>query len=95
MEEDLANVASMDHPKMKALEQIISHLMMRVKNSPDVNPPWVALLQIFNDSQYNLPEANPWIKHHVSSRIFEFIFESFDRIPPSLDLEILGSILRS
>jgi hypothetical protein len=33
LESDLVN-ANLENPKVKAIEQILEHLMMRVKNSP-------------------------------------------------------------
>ena len=51
LEKDLEN-ANLQNPKILALEQILNHLAMRVKNSQNVLPPWVPLLDIFNSEQY-------------------------------------------
>lgn len=66
--------------------------MMRVKNSKLVNPPWVSLLDIFNQEQY-LKFGNLNIKRHAANRIIEFIFESYDRIPEDVDLDYMHVLL--
>lgn len=80
MEPDMAN-AGLDHAKVKALEQILGHLMMRVKNSKAVVPPWALLIDIFNQPLFLTEFTNVHIKRHVTQRILDFLFESFDRIP--------------
>jgi len=57
---------------------------MRVKNSQQVNPPWTALIDIFNQESY-LNFENNQVLNHARHRIFEFIFESYSRIPESQD----------
>jgi len=81
LEPDLAN-ADLENPKIIAIEQILHHLMMRTKNSKNVCPPWIALIDIFNQSVYQ-EFTNQVIKRHAAERIYEFIFESYDRIPES------------
>lgn len=51
LENDLVN-ADLQNPKILALEQILQHLMMRVKNSKLVNPPWTLILDVFNQENY-------------------------------------------
>jgi hypothetical protein len=54
LEPDMVNVVpSNDHPKLKALNELIEHLMNRVANSnAKVMPPVVEILQIFNSPQF-------------------------------------------
>jgi hypothetical protein len=47
LEQDLVN-ADFSNEKVKSLEVVLAHLIMKVKNSPIVNPPWIAILDIFN-----------------------------------------------
>eukprot|EP00347_Sterkiella_histriomuscorum_P023653 403333856 len=89
---DLSN-AQLDNPKIVALEQILAHLMMRTKNSQQVNPPWVALIDIFNQEQFHNFQ-NPTVKRHAIDRIFEFIFESYNRIPSDIDQQLLHVLLQ-
>lgn len=84
-EPDMESLQSLEHPKIKALEQIISHLMMRVQNDKTVNPPWVALIEIICSHNYTTAFKNATVKRHVWTRVMEFIYESFDRAPVAMD----------
>lgn len=77
--------ADLENIKIKAIEQILSHLMMRTKNSKSVNPPWTLLLDIFNSPAYTKEFKNETVKRHAANRIYEFVFESFQRIPDDID----------
>jgi hypothetical protein len=79
MESDMAN-APLTDPKVKAVEEIMNHLIMRVKNSKQVIIPHASLIGIFISERYNSFE-NQITKRYVSDLIFNFIFESFDRVP--------------
>jgi hypothetical protein len=67
--------------------------MMRVKNEKIVNPPWLALIDIINSHTYCKGFKNSLIKRHVWSRVTQFLLESFDRIPASLDQSLFNSLL--
>ncbi len=87
--------AALDHPKIKAIEQILHHLMMRTKNSKQVNPPWPLLVDIFNQEPYLAIFQNSNVKMHAANRIYEFIFESFDRITPDADEALIHVLLQT
>ncbi|CDW80673.1 proteasome-associated protein ecm29 homolog [Stylonychia lemnae] len=92
-EHDLTN-ADLQNPKIQALEQILNHLVMRVKNSQQVNPPWNLLIDIFNQDAYqNFENVN--VKRHAQTRIFEFIFESYSRIPQTQDESFIMILLQT
>jgi len=91
LEPDLTN-ADFENYKIKAIEQILSHIMMRTKNSKAVCPPWAALLDIFNQDAYHECH-NVNVKKHTANRIYEFLFESFDRIPESVDQSLFHVLL--
>ena len=69
--------------------------MMRTKNSKAVNPPWAQLLDIFNQPPYLKDFENQNVKRHAANRIYEFIFESFDRIPEESDQSVIHVILHT
>jgi hypothetical protein len=67
--------------------------MMRTKNSKQVNPPWALLVDIFNQEPYLAIVQNQNVKRHAANRIYEFIFESFDRITPEADESLIHVLL--
>lgn len=83
LEPDLTN-SDLENPKIKAIEQIIGHIMMRTKNSKVVCPPWSSLIDIFNQEAYEECH-NQNVKRYAAGRIYEFLFESFERIPESAE----------
>ena len=66
---------------------------MRVKNSPLVNPPWVSLIDIFNQPLFNNEFKNMTVKRHAIHRIFEFLLESLNRVPEDIDQQIRHVLL--
>jgi hypothetical protein len=85
-ENDLINaVMSQDNPKIKALEEIVNHLLMKVMNSKgEVKIPFAKLIDIF-DSDVYFHFQNPQIKAHGKNRIFDFLFASYKYLPHSID----------
>ena len=75
LEPDLENEAmSLENPKIKALEEIVNHLMQKVANSKgEVKVPFAKLLAIFSSDAY-LRFTNGNIKAHAKNKIFDFIF---------------------
>lgn len=66
--------------------------MMKTKNSKAVIPPSVSLLDIFNSEAYH-EFQNQHVKRHAAERIYQFIFESFDRIPEAIDQQLFHVLL--
>ena len=77
-EVDFENVAAFqDNGKFKPLEEIMAHLLMRVRNSKGaVRVPMGKLLNIFGSAQYTAFH-NQNMKSHANDRIFEFIFAQY------------------
>lgn len=62
---------------MKALEEIINHLIVKTNNSKgDVKIPISKLLDIFHSETY-LEFKNMAVKQHGKNRIFDFIFSQY------------------
>ena len=89
---------SQEHPKIKHIEEIISHLLMKVTNSKgEVKVPFAKLIQIFSSDAY-LGFTNPTVKNHGRSRVLDFIFAYYAYLPKSLDTdakEIFEPVVKS
>jgi hypothetical protein len=75
LESDLVNT-DLHHPKILALKTITDHLIMRVKNSKEVIPPYIDLLLVFNNDMF-IEFENETIKKYLFDLILTFIFEAF------------------
>ena len=86
LESDLLN-ADMENAKIKQLEEIMSHLAHRVKNSKGtVKAPAVQLLDILNQDKYATFQ-NQQVKRHVTERIHQFLKDSIENdFPKSEDI---------
>jgi len=74
LEQDMINVLpSQDHPKLKALKELLDHLMNRVGNSnAKVMPPVVEILQILASAQFQ-DFDNQAIQRLIVDHIFSFV----------------------
>ena len=86
LESDLEN-ANMENPKIKQLEEIMSHLTHRVENTKgNVTAPAVKLLDILNQESY-ANFQNQTVKRHVTERIHQFLKLSIElQFPKSEDI---------
>ena len=89
LEPDMENIAmSLDQPKIKALEEIVNHLMMKVTNSKgEVKIPFLKLIEFFNSDIY-LNFANQNVKAHAKNRIFDFIFASYAYLNKNVETDM-------
>jgi hypothetical protein len=89
---------SIESPKIKAIEECISHLLMKVTNSKgEVKVPFAKLIAIFSSDLY-LGFQNAAVKNHGRSRILDFIFAYFAYLPKNIEsdtLEIFDPVVRS
>jgi uncharacterized protein (DUF608 family) len=89
---------SQEHPKIKHIEEIITHLLMKVTNSKgEVKVPFAKLIQIFSSDAY-LSFTNQSVKNHGRSRVLDFIFAYYAYLPKSLEQdtkEIFGPVIKS
>jgi hypothetical protein len=78
LEWDLVNEPmNLEQPKIKGIENIINHLMLKTANSRgDVKVPFQKLIAIFSSDAY-LSFTNVAIKAHAKNRIFDFIFAQY------------------
>ena len=88
-EPDMENVAmSLDQPKIKAIEEIVNHLMMKVTNSKgEVKIPFLKLIEIFSSDVYS-NFANQNVKAHGKNRIFDFIFASYAYLDKNIETDM-------
>ena len=88
LESDLEN-ANMENPKIKQLEEIMSHLTHRVENTKgNVTAPAVKLLDILNQESY-ANFQNQTVKRHVTERIHQFLKLSIElQFPKSEDIDL-------
>jgi hypothetical protein len=87
-----------ESPKIKAIEECISHLLMKVTNSKgEVKVPFAKLIAIFSSDIY-LGFQNAAVKNHGRSRILDFIFAYFAYLPKNIEsdtIEIFDPVVRS
>jgi hypothetical protein len=71
---------ALENAKLKALEEVVSHLMMKVSNSKgEVTVPLTKLIRIFHGDAY-VGFENSNIKAHARNKIFDFIFAQYGHL---------------
>lgn len=88
LENDLHNLGGgglPEHPKIKTLDELTGHLLMKVTNAKgDVKIPFSRLIDIFHSDEYSLC-PNVQVKQHLMNRLFDFVFAAYGHLPAELD----------
>ena len=92
-EADFSNMspeAFSNSPKLKALEEVVNHLLLKTNNAKgEIRVPFQSLVNIFHGSQYLDCHYMP-AKQMGKNRIFDFIFSQYGFLPLVLADDILN-----